>query len=151
MFNPWTTHHPYTCLTIRRLLPNTSAHIVKWIRMSTLKDLLMCTQVKKRNTIAWCDPGEKASHIFVFLFKNKVLVMACNVLNQIFCANVSQPTMIPIKKINYKALKWTIIFDQICWHETNFSVIKSAQSFRNDLEKIQIDVPQKINDFTLQF
>ena len=68
-----------------------------------------------------------------------MLVMACDVLNQIFCANVSQPTMIQKKrekKINHKALKWTIIFDHICWHETNFSVIKNdAQSFRNDLER----------------
>jgi len=40
-----------------------------------------------------------------FKNKKKVIVMACDVLNEIFCANVSQPTMIPKKKINYKALK----------------------------------------------
>ena len=76
--------------------------------------------------------------------------MASNVLNQIFCANVSQPTTIPQtkeKKINHKALKRTSLFDHICWHETNFSVIKNTtQSFLKDLKEII----QKINDFALQ-
>ena len=63
-----------------------------------------CTQVfclKKRNTLAWSNPGEKAS--LLLLIEKEKLVMAYDALIQIFCANVSQPTMITLKKC--KALK----------------------------------------------
>ena len=81
---------------------------------------------EKRNTIAWCDPGEKASHHF-FVFFKKGLVM-CSTKSSIQMFHSQRWFQKKENKINYKALKWTMIFDHICWHETNFSVIKNMHN-----------------------
>ena len=96
-------------------------------------------------------PQQKAcamlNQTFFFVWKKR-FDNVYDVLNPNFCTNVSQPTMIPKRK---KTLKWRIIFCHIRRHERNFSETeKSAPSFRNDLEKIHIEVPHKINDFALK-
>ena len=115
VLNPWTTHHSYTCLTIRLLLPNTSTHIVKWICISTQKKV--CTQTPKKSLVR---PWKKASHPFVFITKKALQCAQQNLLSKCFTANDDSKKK--ENKINYKALKWTMISDHICSHETNFSV-----------------------------
>jgi len=73
----------------------------------------------------------------------------CNVLNQILYPNVNSQWWFPPQKegnkSKYRVLTWALISDHICWHETDLSPKKNR-----DLEKLQIDILQKINNFAWQ-
>ena len=87
---------------------------------------------------------------FLFLEKEK-LVMAYDVLIQIFCANVSQPTMITFKKKDQlQSLEMNNDF-QLHLLTRGKLLCDRKKSTHNHVEKIHIDVPQKLNDFALQF
>ena len=75
VFNPWTTHHPCSCLTIRLLLPNISAHSVKWIGISSPPQkghglFFLLFIKKKRNILASSisDPNTMMQYIFFWQF-----------------------------------------------------------------------------------
>ena len=146
VLNPWTTHHAYKRLTIRVLLPNTSTHIVKWICIAPKKKV--CTQTPSKIFCARKPPKKGLVRPWKIIKKEKKKE-GCNVLNQILYPNVNSQWWFPTKKKETKSSteSWNEQWSPITFVDT---IQTSLWKKRNDLEKLQIDVPQKINNFAWQ-
>ena len=151
--NPWTTYDAYTCLTIRLLLPNAAAHIVKWMFAHQAPSKMQASifEGNKRATLEkpplyfWRKKILNPSFFFKYRKKEKVY----DVLNPNFVELCYSRRWVRTDFLK----KWIEELNSVTFvdtRETFQTPTKSAPSFRNVLEKIHIEVTHKINNFALK-